>query len=221
MSTIPIILADAHFLIREGIKRVLKEEKNVQVVAEAHNEETLLDLLGYHQAKVLIIDYHQPGAFSKATIGRIKELHANCNILVISSDRDQNNIFEILETKVNSFLTKECDQKEIIDAIYATAKGDKFFCTNVLNVILERSIYNTEEESCKATPLSPRELQILKLVAEGKIAKEIAAVLNLSTHTVYTHRKNILRKLNLTSTSDLVLYALELGLIAHPTSTDH
>jgi len=221
MSTIPIILADAHFLIREGIKRVLREEKNMQVVAEADNEETLLNLLGYHQAKVLIIDYDQPGAFSKATISRVKERFAECNILVISSDRDQNNIFEILETKVNSFLTKECDQKEIIDAVQATAKGDKFFCTNVLNVILERSIYNSEDETCKATPLSPRELQILKLVAEGKIAKEIAGSLNLSTHTVYTHRKNILRKLNLTSTSDLVLYALELGLIDHPTSSDN
>ena len=113
---------------------------------------------------------------------------------------------------MNSFLTKQCDEEEILDAIKATAKGDKFYCHKILDLIIERS-FPSKSENCNATPLSPREKEILTLVAKGKIAKEIAAELHISPHTIYTHRKNILKKLKLTSPTEMIVYALEHGLI--------
>ena len=112
---------------------------------------------------------------------------------------------------MNSFLSKQCDEKEILDAVLATAKGEKFYCTNVLNYLLEKSF--PKETECKPLPLSAREVEIVQLISTGLIAKEIAGKLNLSTHTIYTHRKNIMKKLGIGSTSELVLYAVNEGIV--------
>ena len=112
---------------------------------------------------------------------------------------------------MNSFLTKECDETEILDAVMATAKNERFFCSKILNYILEKSF--NKSISCKPSPLSQREVEIVRLIAKGLIAKEIADRLNLSTHTVYTHRKNIMSKLKVKSASELVLYAVNNGIV--------
>ena len=111
---------------------------------------------------------------------------------------------------VNSFLSKKCDEKEIIDAVHATSKNEKYYCTNVLNCLLEKSF---PKDDCSPRPLSPREIEVVQLVAKGLIAKEIASELYLSTHTIYTHRKNIMKKLKIGTTSELVLYAVREGII--------
>ncbi|MEM6965044.1 MAG: response regulator transcription factor [Bacteroidota bacterium] len=108
-------------------------------------------------------------------------------------------------------MTKGCDEEEIINAIKATAKQERFFCNKILNFILEKSFAKSDDGT--TTPLTTREIEIVRLVVEGKIAKEIADELNLSTHTIYTHRKNIMNKLELKSTSELVLYAVEKGFV--------
>jgi DNA-binding NarL/FixJ family response regulator len=140
--------------------------------------------------------------------------YPNINILIISGDEDKKAIYDVLESGVNSFLTKTCDEHEIKDAIAATAKGDKFYCTRIIDYLLEKSFAKDEVEDCSPTPLSPREVEIVRLIAQGLIAKEIADELSLSTHTIYTHRKNIMKKLNMNSSSELILYALNNGLVS-------
>ena len=213
MSPTSIILADAQFLIRMGMKRLLEKQPQFHIIAEAGNEAQLKDQLIHHRPDVVIIDYQQPGHFSSSTIRQIHQHAPDTNILVISTDNNKATVLEVVEAGVNSFLTKQCEQEEIISAVKATAKGEKFFCNKVLNYILERSFPKQESEDCSPTPLSVREIEIVRLVASGKIAKEIADELHLSTHTVYTHRKNIMKKLQLSSTSELVLYAVSQGFV--------
>jgi DNA-binding NarL/FixJ family response regulator len=210
MSQISIIIADSQYLVRRGLRNLLEAYPACAVVGEATSEYALLDLLKRQLPTIVILDYHESRFFSVETIGKIKQVSPKTNILIISGDADKNSIFQVLENGVNSYLSKHCDEKEIIDAVIATAKGEKFYCTNVLNYLLEKSF---PKSTCNPTPLSTREIEIVRLVSTGLIAKEIAGKLNLSTHTVYTHRKNIMKKLNIGSTSELVLYAVQEGLV--------
>jgi len=214
MSKISIALADSQYLIRVGLKSLIEEFEQFEIVGEASNENDLLQILQNQSPQVIILDYQQPGNFSIDSINKIKTSSPSANILIISGDNNKENIYQVVKYGVNSFLTKSCDEEEIISAIKATAKHEKFFCNKVLNFILEKSFGKSED--CEATPLTPREIEIVRLVVNGKIAKEIAEQLNLSTHTIYTHRKNIMNKLELKSTSELILYAVEKGIVKSP-----
>lgn len=190
----------------------MDQHDELQVVAEVGDEEELLKALGEYNPEVVIIDYNQPGHFTPDIVESIKAKSPFTGIMVISSDMDQTNIYNVVENGINSFITKKCDDKEIIDAVRATAKKEKFFCHRILEVILEKS-FGPEEEVCEPVPLSPREIEIVQHIASGRIAKEIASDLHLSTHTIYTHRKNIMRKLNLSSPVELVMYAINKGIV--------
>ena len=213
MVPISILIADSQYLIRVGLKNLIRNLAGFNAVAEVSNESDLLDFLKKDKVNIIILDYSHSSYFKIETIQKIKKISPNSKILIISSDNNKNNIYEVLELGVNSFLTKQCEEDEILNAIKATAKGEKFFCNNVLNYILEKSFSPEENDDCAPTPLSFREIQIVRLIGAGKIAKEIASDLKLSTHTVYTHRKNIMRKLELNSTSELVIYAINHGII--------
>ncbi|MDX1666304.1 MAG: response regulator transcription factor [Saprospiraceae bacterium] len=213
MQNYSVVIADSQFLTRQGLVSLLSGRPEIKVLSEATDEEELMEQLRSVQPDLIIVDYNQDGHFSSETIPAIRKSSPGVNILVISADNDKKSIYNVLEAGVSSFLTKTCGEEEIIDAIYATAKGEKFFCTKVIDYLLEKSFTKEKEEDCSPTPLSPREVEILQLVAKGLIAKEIAHRLNLSPHTVYTHRKNIMRKLNLNTSSELVLYAVNEGYV--------
>jgi DNA-binding NarL/FixJ family response regulator len=211
MDSISIVIADIQFLIRVGLRHILLTNPACKIVAEVTSEKRLWEALEKHQPNVLVIDHAQSEYFSPDTIQKAKAISPLTNILVISGDEDKKTIYQVLESGVNSFLSKQCDEKEILDAVMATAKGEKFYCTNVLNYLLEKSF--PKEAVCKPLPLSAREVEIVQLISSGLIAKEIAGKLNLSTHTIYTHRKNIMKKLGIGSTSELVLYAVNEGIV--------
>ncbi len=214
MQTVSIILADAQFLTREGLKQLLRQEAAYRVSGEAENERELLTLAAEKQPDVLIIDYNQQGRFDASVFEKIRRISPATRFMVLSDDNDKKTIYDVLERGVNSFLTKTCGEKEVLNAVKATTAGEKFFCSKVLDYLLEKSFARPEEESCAPTPLTPREIEIVRLVARGMIAKEIADMLSLSTHTVYTHRKNIMKKLNLSTSSELVLYAVNNGIVS-------
>ncbi|MBX2930253.1 MAG: response regulator transcription factor [Saprospiraceae bacterium] len=206
-----ILLADAQYLVRVGLRCILAKHPDFEVVGEVANEEDLAAALQVLHPDVVILDYDGPDNFSRDSINTILAHSPAPKILIISEDRDKNAIFKVLESGVQSFLTKTCDEQEIADAVRAAVKGDKFFCTRIVDILLEKSF--GKADSCAPTPLSPREIEIVQLVAKGYIAKEIADLLHLSTHTVYTHRKNIMKKLQLQTPSELMLYALNNGIL--------
>lgn len=213
MEAITVVLADEQHLVRTGLKQVLGRIGQLQIVGEAGDEEELLEILGQTPApRIVVMDYNQPDSFNHETIKAIKKLSPQTQILIISADNEKQSIYRVLENGVSSFLTKTCGEEEILDAIQATAKGEKFFCTKIVDYLLEKS-FSKEEENCAPTPLTAREIEIVRLVAKGLIAKEIASELNLSVHTVYTHRKKIMKKLAIGSSSELVLYAVNQGIL--------
>ncbi len=211
MKKTAVLIADAHYLSRLGLRHILAEMPNCEVVGEATSEAQLLVKLTNSQPEIVVLDYNQPGRFSTETIEKVRERSPNSRLLIISGDEDKKSIYQVLESGVNSFLSKHCGEKEIMDAVEATANNEKFYCTNVLNHLLEKSF--PKENENVPIPLSAREIEIVQLVVSGLIAKEIAGKLHLSTHTIYTHRKNIMKKLKLGTTSELVLFAVSEGLV--------
>lgn len=213
MQQIKIILADPQFVTRAGIKLVLSQIPQFQIVSEVKNSAELLKEVKLKQPQVIIIDYNVPGYFQIEDISKIKSLSPKTNVMVVSSDHNKNNIYKVLDSGIKNFITKECDSEEIIQAVRATAIGEKFFCAKVVDIILEKH-FNVKNEHCEPSQLSQRETEIVQLIAEGFTGREIAERLFLSHHTISTHRKNILKKLHINSTSELILYAIRFGIVS-------
>ena len=213
-SKISIIIADNQYIAREGLKTIIASQNDFSVVAEVSQSEALQQAVHKLKPNVVIIDYNSPDFLSPKDIAAIKKASPKTKMLVISSDHNRDNIFKVLDEGVKNFLTKECDREEIINAIYATHKNEKFFCTKVVDLILEKHM-NQNEEHCEPSVLSLRENEIIAYVAEGYTNKEIAQKLHLSPHTISTHRKNIMSKLRIRTVSEIVMYAIRLGLVKH------
>ena len=216
MQDISIVLADEQYLIRVGLKHLLQQKNNINIVAEATNSDALLKAIKQYQPDVVIIDYQTTKKnFCIDNISMIKNISPATQVLVISSDDNKEHILQAISAGTNGFLTKSCDKAEIINAIYATNRGEKFFCNKVLDIILEKHLANTDMPfNCAPSSLTVRELEIVELIAKGMTTKAIGEKLFLSHHTIYTHRRNIMKKLNVKSASELILYAVKTGIVS-------
>ncbi|HET6227771.1 MAG TPA: response regulator transcription factor [Bacteroidia bacterium] len=214
LATVKIILADPQFVTRMGIKNVLSQVSDFQIIFEAKNSAELLEEIKVSPPNVIIIDYNS-GCFQVDDLKKVKMLSPKSTVMVISSDHNKNNIHKVLDFGIKNFITKECDSDEIIQAVYATSKGENFFCAKVIDIILEKHFTN-KDGHCEPSELSKRETEIVQLIAQGFTGKQIADKLFLSHHTISTHRKNILKKLHINSTSELILYAIRLGIVSQP-----
>lgn len=208
-----ILHANSNILMQNGLKTLAERGGGIDELKVCVDEECLLALLKEGLWDLLVIDYQAGGFDSVSTITRIRQAFPAQKMLVISGVIDNTQVLQVLEQGTEGFLTYECDEAEIVHSIFAIAKGEKFFCNKVLDIILNKHLYNTAEDNCSPTSLSERENEITALIAQGKTSKEIAEQLFLSPHTVHTHRKNIMKKLGVKSASELTLYAINVGLI--------
>lgn len=214
MSTVKAVIADAQFLARAGFKQLFDEIEQVEVVGEAATAAQLDTVIALQEPNLVIYDYFNSKHFSLDDLQRIRKAKPDLQFLVVTSDSSKANIFRILQTGVNTILTKHCSREEIINAVHATARKEKFFCNTVLDIILEKQLGKDEKEpNCAPTSLTNREVEIVTLVAQGISTRDMADQLCLSTHTIYTHRKNIMKKLGINSVSELVLYAINSGMV--------
>ena len=150
MNAISIVIADAQHLIRAGLRHLVSQDGRFQVIGEASDEDDLRQKLSALQPDVVILDYDQEGAFSISTINRLKKQHPKVRIMVMSDDDEKERIYKVLQLGVNGFLTKGCGEEEVFDAIKATAKGEKLFCTRVLDYLLEKSFPEQQQKPEKA-----------------------------------------------------------------------
>lgn len=213
-----ILIADTHILTREGVKSLLLKRKDLAVAGEATNSEELFKIIVKISPDIVIIDYHIEGFFSINDIARINSEFPNVRILVISANQNKEDVLKVLDHDINGYLLKECDEEEVLSAVYAAAKREKFFCGRVMDAILEKvkHVGNSviPREECQPVSLSEREVEIIKLIAEGFTTKRIAEKLFLSFHTIGTHRKNIFKKLRIRNSSELIRYAIQNGIIS-------
>lgn len=216
VAKIKILIADNSFLIREGFRSVIHGNLDFKLVGEAEKAEDLSEKLLLYRPNVLVIDYASL-YFCIDDISVINKAYPEVNMLAVTNPQNRATISKAIENGVVSHLLKDCGKDEITEAIYSTAKGEKFFCGKIVDSVLKEkevpASRPAEAVSCDGIKLSAREIEIIQLVAEGLSNKEIAERLFLSVHTVTTHRKNIMSKLGINNTAGLVMFAIRQNLI--------
>ena len=214
MKGLSILHANANVLMANGLNTILQKGGGIENIQIAKNEIELFEFLKNGDFDLIVIDPLAKEHFSVETTLTLKEKFPNQKTLIISDLESPQKVLKILEKGVQGYLTRQCDVAEITHAIFAIAKGGKFYCNKVIDIILNKQFSNEDEDNCEPTVLSERENEITTLVASGFTNKEIGEKLHLSHHTVHTHRRNILKKLGIKSTSELTIYAMNVGLIS-------
>lgn len=212
MSKIKIIIADSHFLSRKGLAIVLEENADFVLLSEALSASDLVNQSKFYHPDLIIIDYASAN-FNLESLQQIVKKYPKTHFLAITDIQSTISFAKAMNSGITSHLLKDCGQDEIIEAIYKTAKGEKFMCGKIASVVLLDK-YTVNEYTCEGLNISDREMEIIKLIAEGLSNKEVADKLFLSTHTVTTHRKNIMNKLGVNNTAGLVLFAVRENLVS-------
>lgn len=202
-----VLVADTSVLFREGIKAILSHKYSGLNYYETDNAKEFIDCLQRQSFDLIVLDP------KKIEQSRVKdyELQHKAKVISISSELSRSFILSVLQNGVNACLTKDCSEEEIIQAIESTKLGERFFCNKVLDSLLDNEEFDM---TCDPTVLTKREIEIVQLICDGLTTIQIAAELNLSKHTVNTHRKNIMGKLHFKTPAELIRYAIETSLIA-------
>jgi DNA-binding NarL/FixJ family response regulator len=212
-----VLIADNSDLSRIGLKTIFNQNKEIKIVGEARNNQELIELIVKTKPDVVIIDY-TANNFNIEIVAECKLLQPSLRFVAITPLQSREILINAIKKGINSYIKKDCDEQEILDSIPSTAKGDKFFCGRILETIQRNDInidhIEYEELSCLPVSLSQRELEIIQLIAEGKTNGVIAEQLFISTHTVNTHRKNIMGKLGVNNTAAIVMYAVKYRLVS-------
>lgn len=209
------LLADHSELALIGLRAILSEVPRVEVVGVARDGIELQAQLVRLKPNVVLIDHTAEGFGAQAIRDGLRRSKGT-RFVGITPDPSPVALMSAIRAGVTSYIKKDCDVDEIIDSVLRTADGDKFFCGKILETLRKAAFdvdkFLAEPLSCAPVALSERECQIIGLIAEGQSYTRIAERLNLSAHTVTTHRRNIMQKLGVNNTAAVVLYAVKNGL---------
>ncbi|MCC6391710.1 MAG: response regulator transcription factor [Bryobacterales bacterium] len=213
---IRILLADDHSMIRHGLRLLLEEQPDFLVVGEAADGREAVQLAEALKPDVALLDVRMPNLNGIEAARRMMTRQPNIAIIMLSIFADEGYVLRSLKAGACGYLLKESPEADLIYAIRCAFEGKAFFSPSVSRILLEDYMRKMKEKGVDDSfeLLTPREREILQLVAEGKSNKEIAQLLNLSLYTVETHRGNVLEKLNLHSVPELTLYAVRKGVIS-------
>lgn len=214
---IRVLIADTSELIRVGLRTILSKQDDIELVGEAVSKIELKDKVARFLPDVVLIDYSNP-AFTIDIIPEILQHVKSTRFVAITQFHTGLSIVNGIKSGVTSHIKKDCDVGEILDAVKETAKGNKFFCGTLLQMIKEESIniddIEAKDLNCAPVTISEREMEIIGLIAEGFTNQVIAEKLFLSNHTINTHRKNIMAKLGVKNTAGIVMYAIKAQLVS-------
>ena len=212
MGLTKILIADSQLLTREGITLVLQETGKYEIIGYSESKNELFGFLENNSPSVIIIDPFRLNDFLISYFGKLSGIFPSSRILVLTGDFIKENIVKILESDITHFISKYCTKEELLNALEAVEKNENFLCKEVVETLLNENI-NTRKRKNSNIHLTRKEFDIIRLIARGLTTKEIAAKDFLSVHTVNTHRKNILKKLGINNTSELIMYAVKTGII--------
>lgn len=205
-KTISVLLADDHLLVRRGFRRMLEDDPSIRIVGEAGDGPAAVELALRHKPNVVVMDFALPGMNGAVATRQILNDVPEVGILILSMHSEPAYVRNCLQAGALGYLLKNAMDLELVEAVKNVAAGRR-----VLDPRLELSAVTAGES---APALSPRELEVLQLIVNGKSNKEIAPLLNLSVNTVAVHRANIMQALNIHNTAELVVYAIRNGLVS-------
>jgi DNA-binding NarL/FixJ family response regulator len=213
MNEISIIVADNQNFTRVGIISILSGFYSHQLEVYAVNTKVeLLHILSTKEIHLLIIDTNLFDFETITELGEIRKKFPNTGILVITDMLESEEVLSVINLGITNYILKTTDEQELIEAVTATLNNRKYLSSQILDVLLERKA-NPRPANGEPGKLTSSELEIVRLIAQGLTNKEIAIQKKLSYHTIITHRKNTFRKLGISNSSELIMYAMRSGLI--------
>jgi DNA-binding NarL/FixJ family response regulator len=217
-SPFKILLADDHVMFRRGIRSLIQGMHQVEVVGEASDGLELLRLLRDIQPDLVIMDISMPNLRGLEATREIKISNPGVKVLILTMHKDREYLYHALTAGAEGYLLKEDADGELIAAIETLRKGGTFISpllsAQMADIFVDRFRAGSEPLMAPEEPLTVRERQVVKLIAEGKSSKEIGELLFISSRTVQHHRANLMKKLNVKKTTDLVKYAIQKGYVA-------
>jgi DNA-binding NarL/FixJ family response regulator len=215
-GVIRILLADDHTVMRSGLRLLLERHESFEVVGEAADGREAVEIAAEQKPDVVVMDVAMPHLNGVEAARQILSRNPDIAIVMLSMHSDESYVLRSLKAGARAYLLKDSAEADLIAAIQAIIEGKSFFSPGVRALLKEDYIYRLQKFGADDTYelLTPREREVLQLVAEGKSNKEVASLLVLSLYTVETHRTHILQKLNLHSVPELILYAVRKGIIS-------
>jgi two-component system, NarL family, response regulator NreC len=211
-----ILLADDHGVVRKGLRFLLENEPDLEVVGEASDGRQAVDLACELQPDVVVMDIAMPRLNGIDATSQIIKQNPQAGVIMLSMHSDEEYLVRTLTAGAKGYLLKDCAETDLAQAVRCVSTGKPFFSPAIAKTVLEDYVRRLQQRGLTDSYdlLSDREKEVLQLLAEGRTNKEVATLLNLSTYTVDTHRTRIMQKLNLHNTAEIVLYAVRKKIIA-------
>jgi DNA-binding NarL/FixJ family response regulator len=203
-----ILIADDHGIVRSGVKLLLDRQPDMEVVAEAEDGVDALEKVLAERPDVAILDVAMPRMTGLQATHEIKRQSPDTHVLILSMHDDEHYLFEALRAGASGYVLKRAADQDLVDAVRAAAKGEPFLTSAAQQALIRDFLERGEQPE-----LTPREAEIVKLIAEAHTNREIAEILHLSEKTVESHRANVLQKLGMRDRVELVRYAIRRGLV--------
>ena len=210
MTKIRLLLADDHPLIREGFRSLLNKNERFEIVGIAENGKELIELAGKELPDIILSDISMPVVNGMDAIEQIRNLYPSIKSVVLTMHEEREYVINALRIGVQGYIIKNVERFDLEKAIITIFEGGKYFSPIVTNILAESVV---RPESLAISELTPREKEVLELVAQGHSTKQIADKLGIGTRTVESHRVNMLKKMKVNNTAELVRRAIELKIL--------
>jgi len=215
-ETTTVVLVDDHAMLRGGIRSILEQAGGISVVGEASNGREAIELASKHAPDIVLMDVGMPGLNGIEATRKIHAIDPKISVIALSMHSDERYVTGILDAGGSGYLLKTCDADELIRAIDAVKRGKIYITADLTHVLVDRFHTGANGAPRTGTPpvdtLTPREREVLQLIAEGLTSKEIAQRMGTALKTIESHRTNLIRKLDLHSIAELTKYAIREGL---------
>ena len=209
-----ILLADDHALVRAGVRRILDDDPGLTVAAEAADGAEALRMALAGDVDLAILDVSMPKLTGLHVARHLSEQRPRTRVLILSMHDNEEFLFEALRSGASGYVLKSAAEHDLVNACHAALRGEPFLYPNALRALIRDHLERTRRgETGLEGPLTPRETEVVKLIAEGHTSREIGELLNISDKTVERHRASVLEKLGLRDRVALTLYAVRRGLV--------
>ena len=213
MKPIRVLLADDHTLVRAGIRSLLENMEGIEVIAEASDGRDALRLVRAHRPDVVLMDIAMPGLNGLEAAARIAKRFPNVRVIILSMHVNEEYVLQALRAGAAGYMVKGADAAELEIAIRAVARGETYLSPMVSKHVVTDYIQRISGETSPLELLTPRQREVLQLIAEGYSTKKIARTLKISVKTVETHRMQLMERLDIHDIAGLVRYAIRVGLV--------
>ena len=213
MKPIRVLLADDHTLVRAGIRSLLENMEGIEVIAEASDGRDALRLVRAHRPDVVLMDIAMPGLNGLEAAARIAKKCPNVRVIILSMHVNEEYVLQALRAGAAGYMVKGADAAELEIAIRAVARGETYLSPMVSKHVVTDYIQRISGETSPLELLTPRQREVLQLIAEGYSTKKIARTLKISVKTVETHRMQLMERLDIHDIAGLVRYAIRIGLV--------